>query len=622
MSIPMSPWTTIERSPPGCSSNGYYGDVSVGSQRIRVEGEASARTAVAQPAPWPFDPPDGRQYAWSEPEHLGPGVNSPADEMLWGIADDELTIYFSRSGDGLFVSRRESRDVPFPAPSPRLLEGKQFVGAVTADGLIAVHATPAERRQESIHITTRQSADQPFGDAALMDPPVNTGEHTQHPVLSADGLTLLVTSTRAGSEWGDVWMFTRAARDQPFADPVRLPEPINTPAWEMPAFISNDRTLLIASTQIGTRGAMKRVFRYFTRQDQAGPFGPAQPMDLPLGAAEGVPHNGGFRLSGDGRNVYFHTPKLPGVLGRKDIYVSRRVPVAGGAPAANADRAAALALAPHANTVTVRLPSGQLASVGRGQGAMLPEGPFDLVRLDFSAFHAPAGYISDVFLPAIEPLPHLEEITTFHETAFTTQELTRLATFPCRGTLTKFGAGYLDLNAANLDVLKDFPRLTYLGLRAARGDAALFDRIRQEHPGLRAMSLSDLGTEQPLDEAAQDALARLPLEDLMLLHYGVIDRRLCQRLATMPDLRRLSIVVTTFTDEQAVELMACPKLEHLMLAFTAVGDKTLESFASFQTLRHLNVYMTKATVPGMRKLSESLPRCEIFSDQITIPPRQ
>jgi formylglycine-generating enzyme required for sulfatase activity len=301
-----------------------------------IEGLLPAGTAIAQPSVWPYDPPDGRPYAWGQPEHLGPGVNSPADEMLWGISDDERTIYFIRAGDGLYASHRESADVPFPSPMPRLLAGNRFKGSVTSDGLVSSFSTPAEKRQESVRMATRAAVDQPFGEPALLDPPVNNGDHAAHPMLSADGLTLLITSTRPGSQSADVWVFTRDARDRPFDNELRLPEPINTPDWDMPAYISNDRTMLIASTQQRSH----RTFRYFTRADANVPFGPAQPLDLPLGSAAGVGTNGGYRLSGDGRAIYFHTGKLPGTLGRMDIYVCRRVP-ADAAGAASPARAAA-----------------------------------------------------------------------------------------------------------------------------------------------------------------------------------------------------------------------------------------------------------------------------------------
>jgi hypothetical protein len=63
---------------------------------------ASAVTPVpAINAPrWPFDPPDGREYVWSAPEKLGPTVNSGLVQNVWGVSDDETTLYFKGHGGG------------------------------------------------------------------------------------------------------------------------------------------------------------------------------------------------------------------------------------------------------------------------------------------------------------------------------------------------------------------------------------------------------------------------------------------------------------------------------------------------------------------------------------------
>jgi formylglycine-generating enzyme required for sulfatase activity/serine/threonine protein kinase len=265
-------------------------------------------------------------FTWSEPENLGPGINGNAPQALAGISDDDLRLY-TRTREGLVsVSERSSSQDQFPQGRPVLgLQAASNYACVSADGLCWVAIRQSASNPRQLWLSERAHRQAAFPEPRLAPPLVNSHD-TNHPALSGDGLTLLVTSTRPGSSYADIWMFTRPARDQPFDTVEQLPEPVNTPGWDMPTFISNDRLLIISMSQNPTPQGNRRTVAYFTRASESEPFEPGRPLGIPLGSFEGVESNGAFRLSGDGGTLYFHSDVYAGITGRTTIWMSRRIP--------------------------------------------------------------------------------------------------------------------------------------------------------------------------------------------------------------------------------------------------------------------------------------------------------
>jgi hypothetical protein len=288
------------------------------------------------------------------------------------------------------------------------------------------------------------------------------------------------------------------------------------------------------------------------------------------------------------------------------------------APAA--DRQVAERLLPHVARLTFRLKSGSEVTIFRHKNEPIPAEPFDLIGIDFLAVSPPPGFTSDVLLPAIGGLQKLERISCLYEGSFSTAELARLVESPCAPKLTDFSVGYCDLNAENLDLLKKLPKLERLALRASRPTAALFSRLKAEHPAVRYLDLCDLGNEQPLDEAAGDGLAALPLEELMLLHNGKVDRLACRAIARISDLKSLTVNVSSLNDEAAAEFGRCSKLEKLNLNFTAVTDQVLPALGPLAKLKEFDVFDAKATEPELRKFAQSHPQARIYARGVLIQP--
>ncbi|MBL9083773.1 MAG: hypothetical protein JNK76_18290, partial [Planctomycetales bacterium] len=185
-----------------------------GSHTVSGGSSSPASTAAAR---WPYDPPDGREYVWSAPENLGPGVNGNSRDMSPRLTDDELTLIFNRDFQ-LFTARRSRRDEPFAA-------GERLTGkfedltceesSITGDGLeLYLSNTGASRH---VWLAKRAAIDQPFGDPVRLAPPVNVSDENLSPVVSSDGLRLATYSARGELQIATRF-FERGTRSEPFRE--------------------------------------------------------------------------------------------------------------------------------------------------------------------------------------------------------------------------------------------------------------------------------------------------------------------------------------------------------------------------------------------------------------------
>ena len=165
-----------------------------------------------------------------------------------------------------------------------------------------------------------------FGAPQNLGSTINTPSSEEGPTASADGLTLIFGSARAGG-FGDhdLWMATRATLDEPFGLAVNLGPQINTPAGEVSPDLSTDGlTLLFASLRVGGLGNIDLWMS--TRNSSDGPWTEAVNVGSPINSV----YDDGFPcLSADGLELYFSdTPDRdfhrPGGMGGTDIWVSKR----------------------------------------------------------------------------------------------------------------------------------------------------------------------------------------------------------------------------------------------------------------------------------------------------------
>ncbi len=257
-------------------------------------------------------------WEWGPPENLGPGVNTPARELMAALTADERELVFAR-GPALWIARRASPDEPFTAAEPLPVATGAFAQSptLTGDGLVlAFVAAPAGGKREEVWMSTRASRAEPFGPGRRLAEPVNGAVWTAAPVLSADGLTLLATIPQRASPAGDIVQFTRPTRESAFTSAGVLPAPVNSPGFDAATWASDDGRVLAWVRM------EKQPFetRFHVRASAAEPFGPARAIVVPGVAGEvGRPW-----LSADGQRLYFHTRELAGA-GELDLWVTRRV---------------------------------------------------------------------------------------------------------------------------------------------------------------------------------------------------------------------------------------------------------------------------------------------------------
>jgi hypothetical protein len=124
-------------------------------------------------------------------------------------------------------------------------------------------------------VSTRASKDDPWGQPVKLAAPVNSGNGEDCPCISADGLSLYFISNRPGvsSNPGntDIFVTTRPSKIDPWGEPVNLGPNVNTNYYEYTPFISPDGLSLFFS-----RGFQKAHVYVCKRRTTTDPWGAAE----------------------------------------------------------------------------------------------------------------------------------------------------------------------------------------------------------------------------------------------------------------------------------------------------------------------------------------------------------
>jgi hypothetical protein len=193
---------------------------------------------------------------------------------------------------------------------------------ITADGLSLYLSSdrPGGHGSLDLYVATRESTDDDWGPPVNLGPTVNTPSLEGHGCISADGLTLYFCSNRPGGFGSyDLWVTTRAIKAENWCTPVNLGPTVNSSTYAMESSISPDGlTLWFESPRPGGLGGADVWMT--TRPTISDPWGP--PVNL------GPPVNGAFddgdpSISDDGRILFF-TSGRPGGYGSYDLWVSTR----------------------------------------------------------------------------------------------------------------------------------------------------------------------------------------------------------------------------------------------------------------------------------------------------------
>ena len=255
---------------------------------------------------------------WSAPVNLGSTINTPAREATPSLTSDELLLVFTR-GEELFEARRASRDEPF-APATKLAgplpSAKFLTSCLSGDGLqLVLSAIPPGGNAQDVMIATRTSRDEPFGQPVALPQSINAPGEDRHPVLSPDGLILALTSVRGGQQTGGLLIFTRPNPTAEFNPTPTVDARLQGDWSVITSFSSDGRGLLKAKMADDVE-----TITWHTRTADSPGWSEGQPLPAPFDAIQfGAPF-----LSADGNTIYFHSRYVPDGQGDLDLWVSRR----------------------------------------------------------------------------------------------------------------------------------------------------------------------------------------------------------------------------------------------------------------------------------------------------------
>jgi len=172
-----------------------------------------------------------------------------------------------------------------------------------------------------LHVMTRESVDAEWGDPVNLGPIMNSTYYDSMPCLSLDGLELFFSSERPDGLGGvDLWVATRATKDDVWEPPVNLGNIVNSSAWEQHPTISGDGlTLYFESSRLG-HSDLWITTRSSINEDWSIPANVGAPVNTEYN--EWYP-----RFSPDGLVLFFTSDNRPGGLGGIDLWMSTRATI-------------------------------------------------------------------------------------------------------------------------------------------------------------------------------------------------------------------------------------------------------------------------------------------------------
>ena len=263
------------------------------------------------------------EWEWTRPVKLGSAINTQADESDASISADGLTLAFesTRSGPAggkadIWVSERRAVGDAWGAAKPLgpSINKTGRVGGphLSADGLTMTFYSdtrPEGGGYADFWEIRRSSRGDAWGEPVNLGPNVNSGGRDYSPTVSADGLTFLLHSARAGGNGGsDLWMSRRMSADAEWDKAVNLRSAINTRASECDPALSRDGLTLLYITPRKEAGDSGKDWDIWmtTRPTVNAAFG--RPVNLgPAVNSDGW--EGAPSFSGDGRTVYFESSR-------------------------------------------------------------------------------------------------------------------------------------------------------------------------------------------------------------------------------------------------------------------------------------------------------------------------
>jgi hypothetical protein len=206
--------------------------------------------------------------------------------------------------------RRTPFGPPRPIDSLNTLENDELWPRLSPDELTIVLGTQRAPDAFGVYMATRPSRELPFGRPTFLSTVNAQPAFDADPMLSADGLTLYLHSTRDGNS--DLFFAKRSSTTAVFSKPVPIAS-LNSTLGDIQPFLSADMSTLWFVRE-GPTGA--QILRAPVRGES---YGPAEVVsELDSEQQEWLP-----TPSADGLTIYFAS-KRSGGAGDFDIWVAHR----------------------------------------------------------------------------------------------------------------------------------------------------------------------------------------------------------------------------------------------------------------------------------------------------------
>jgi len=177
-------------------------------------------------------------------------------------------------------------------------------------------------------VTTRATKDDPWGEPINLGPTVNSSSREANPNISTDGLSLYFNSSRPGGYGGDdpyggmdLWVTTRPTISDPWGTPANLGPTVNSSSYReaSPSISADGRSLFYNSSRSGGSGGQD--IWVTTRKTPDDDWG----VPVNLGPIVNSPaQDYSPDISSDGLWLFFSSER-PGGYSSQDIWVATRV---------------------------------------------------------------------------------------------------------------------------------------------------------------------------------------------------------------------------------------------------------------------------------------------------------
>ncbi len=242
-------------------------------------------------------------FIFGEPT-LVPNINGLYSTGAPQISRDGLEMYGNfntlegQCSSDVWVARRPTTQDPWSVPTilPESWNstGPRRTPSISADGLElyfsdgypnVTDCTPnvGGYGHSDLWVSTRASRNDPWSAPRNLGPTINTSNAEDSPCLSSDGLELYFSSRdESDPRNGEICMTIRPSKDAPWGEPVNLGTNVNSSQYEYTPFISPDGLSLFFS-----RGFSKAHIWVSRRLSITAPWGRAE-LFAPVNSGTGV----------------------------------------------------------------------------------------------------------------------------------------------------------------------------------------------------------------------------------------------------------------------------------------------------------------------------------------------